>query len=228
MEGRDRHGEHGARARRLQPAIGHALLALLFALLPLLAPAAAAKAPAKRTVLVVGDSLSAAYGLRHDEGWVVLLANQVAAERPDWQVANGSVSGHTSADGASHLLRDLERLRPQVVVIELGANDGLRGLPLQQTRLNLARMIGMAHGAGARVLLVGMRLPPNYGPAYVREFEAMYPALAKQFDVALLPFFLEPVASDRASFQADNMHPVATAQPRLRDHVWKKLEPLMH
>jgi acyl-CoA thioesterase-1 len=223
----DRLGEHGARARRLQPAIGHALLALLLLLLPLVAAAAQPAAPAKRTVLVVGDSLSAAYGLRHDEGWVVLLANQVAAEHPDWQVANSSISGQTSADGASHLLKDLQRLRPQVVVIELGANDGLRGLPLLQTRMNLARMIGMAHGAGARVLLLGLRMPPNYGPAYVRDFESMYPELAKKFDVALLPFFLEPVAGDRANFQDDNLHPVARVQPLLRDHVWKSLEPLM-
>jgi acyl-CoA thioesterase-1 len=227
MKEKVRHGQHGVRARWLQPAIGHALLALVLLVLPLAAPASP-PTPATRTVLVVGDSLSAAYGLRQDEGWVTLLAGKVATERPGWQVANGSVSGQTSADGASQLLHDLTRLRPQVVVIELGANDGLRGLPLQQTRINLARMIGLAHGAGARVLLVGMRLPPNYGPAYVRDFESMYPELAEKFDVALLPFLLEPVARDRANFQADNLHPVARVQPQLRDHVWKSLEPLMH
>ena len=228
MKEKDRHGEHGARGRRLQRAIGHALRVGLLLMVPLAVATAAAKPPAKHTVLVVGDSLSAAYGLRPKEGWVTLLADKLAIERPDWRVANASVGGQTSADGASRILADLKRERPAVVVIELGANDGLRGLPAQQTRVNLARMIGAAHGTGARVLLLGMRMPPNLGPAYVRDFEATYPLLAKKFDVALLPFFLEPVARDRANFQADNVHPVARVQPQLRDHVWTALEPLMH
>jgi acyl-CoA thioesterase-1 len=217
-----RNSEHGVLRRFLQPAIGHALAwLLLFA-----APVAAA--PPARTVLVIGDSLSAAYGLRAEQGWVALLDAKLAKARPGWRVRNASLSGETSAGGASRVVAELKRARPAVVVIELGANDGLRGLQLQQTRVNLARMIGAAHGAGARVLLVGMKLPPNFGPQYVREFEDNYGALAERFDVALLPFLLEPVAADRANFQADNLHPVAAAQPRLRDHVWTALEPLLH
>jgi acyl-CoA thioesterase-1 len=195
----------------------------------LLSTAAGAATPARaqRTILVIGDSLSAAHGLREDQGWVALLDARLAKDKPGWHVRNASLSGETSAGGASRIVSELVRARPAVVVIELGANDGLRGLPLAQTRVNLARMIGAAHGAGARVLLVGMKLPPNFGQAYVREFEANYGDLAKRFDVALLPFLLQPVAADRANFQADNLHPVAAAQPRLRDHVWTALEPLL-
>lgn len=190
--------------------------------------ASIAVAKPTRTVLVMGDSLSAAHGLRAEaEGWVALLEAKVAKARPGWHVRNASMSGETSAGGASRIFTELARTRPAVVVIELGANDGLRGLPLQQTRINLARMIGAAHGAGAKVLLVGMRMPPNLGPDYVREFDGSYPMLAKKFDVALLPFLLEPIAADRASFQDDNLHPVAAAQPKLRDHVWAALEPLL-
>jgi acyl-CoA thioesterase-1 len=215
--------EHGARRRRLQPAIGHALAGLL-----LFWASALAAAPPTRTVLVMGDSLSAAHGLRSErEGWVALLDAKLAATHPGWRVHNASLSGETSAGGASRVIAELVRARPAVVVIELGANDGLRGLPLQQTRIHLARMIGAAHGAGAKVLLVGMRMPPNLGQDYTRGFEGNYTSLAKKFDVALLPFLLEPIAADRASFQDDNLHPVAAAQPRLRDHVWAALEPLL-
>ena len=218
--------EHGVRRGWLQRAIGHAVAALALAILPV-APATAAERPA-RTVLVVGDSLAAGYGLSSpDLGWVALLDAKVASTKPGWRVANASISGDTSAGGAARLVAELRRTRPEVVVIELGANDGLRGLSPQQTRVNLARMIGAAHGAGARVLLVGMRMPPNLGPAYVRDFESTFPMLAERFDVELLPFLLEPVAADRASFQDDNLHPVAAVQPRLRDHVWTALEPLL-
>jgi acyl-CoA thioesterase-1 len=224
----DRHREHGVRGRWLQRVIGHALAVLLLAIVPL-AGAMAAPTPAPpRTILVVGDSLSADYGLRPDQGWVTHLGTRLAKERPDWRVANASVGGQTSADGASRIIADLKRTRPQVVVIQLGANDGLRGLSTQQTRVHLARIIGAAHGAGARVLLVGIRLPRNLGPAYLDDFESIYPDLAKRFDVALLPFLLEPVALDRASFQPDGLHPTAAAQPRIRDHVWTALEPLLH
>jgi len=194
----------------------------------LLLVAALAQAKPERTVLVMGDSLSAAHGLRSEaEGWVALLDAKVAKDKPGWHVRNASMSGETTAGGASRIFTELVRARPAVVVIELGANDGLRGLPLQQTRINLARMIGAAHGAGARVLLVGMKMPPNLGHDYTSEFEGNYTMLAKKFDVALLPFLLEPIAADRASFQDDNLHPVAAAQPKLRDHVWAALEPLL-
>jgi len=179
------------------------------------------------TVMVFGDSLSAAYGLDAAEGWVSLMGQRIAKERPGWRVINASISGETSAGGAARVVREVARVRPSVVVIALGANDGLRGLPARETRRNLARMIGAAQGVGAKVLLVGMRMPPNYGAEYTRAFEQTYRDLAKLFDVALLPFLLEPIARDRAAFQADNLHPVASAQPLLRDHVWKALEPLL-
>lgn len=179
------------------------------------------------TVLVMGDSLSAAYGLNAAQGWVALTAERIAQTRPGWRVVNASISGETSAGGAARVVGEMVRNRPAVVVIALGANDGLRGLPLAETRRNLARMIGAAQGVGARVLLVGMRMPPNYGEEYTRGFEQNYRDLAELFDTAFVPFLLEPIALDRASFQADNLHPTAAAQPQLRDHVWRELEPLL-
>jgi acyl-CoA thioesterase-1 len=179
------------------------------------------------TVMVFGDSLSAAYGLDASEGWVALVEERMKRDKPGWRVVNASISGETSTGGAARVVREVARVRPTVVVIALGANDGLRGLPVRETRRNLARMIGASQGVGAKVLLVGMRMPPNYGAEYTRAFEQTYRDLAELFDVALLPFLLEPVARDRASFQADNLHPVAGAQPALRDHVWKALEPLL-
>lgn len=182
---------------------------------------------APRTVLVMGDSLSAAYGLAPSQGWVSLMGEQFAQRKPGWRVVNASISGETTAGGAARIVREVVLHRPAVVVIELGANDGLRGLPLRQSRINLARMIGASQGVGAKVLLVGMRMPPNYGAAYTQEFERSYRDVAQRFGVALLPFLLEPIARDRSSFQGDNLHPVASAQPKLRDHVWKALEPLL-
>ena len=196
-------------------------------LLLVLALPALAWAQAPRTVLVMGDSLSAAYNLAPEQGWVALMGEKLAAERPGWRVANASISGETTAGGASRIGAELARHRPAVVVIELGANDGLRGLPLEQTRANLARMIEAAQAAGAHVLLLGMRLPPNYGPQYTQGFERNYHELAEAHGAALLPFLLEPIAAEREAFQADNLHPVAEAQPRLRDHVWPALEPLL-
>ncbi len=184
-------------------------------------------AHAPRTVLVFGDSLSAAYGLAPSQGWVALLAERIARRKPGWRVVNASISGETTDGGAARIADALRRHRPNVVVIELGANDGLRGLPLLQTRINLARMIGAAHGAGAEVLLLGMRLPPNYGPEYTRGFERNYSALAQRYDTSLLPFLLQPIALDRDAFQTDTLHPAAAAQPKLRDHVWPVLEPLL-
>ncbi len=197
------------------------------ALLVALALPASLAAAAPRTVLVLGDSLSAAYGIRPEQGWVALVAQRVQDQHAGWQVVNASVSGETTAGGASRIAGELERHRPAVVVIELGANDGLRGLPLAQTRANLDRMIQAAKKSGARVLLIGMRLPPNFGPQYTQGFEENFRALASEHEVALLPFLLEPIATERDSFQADSIHPVAAVQPRLRDHVWPALEPLL-
>jgi len=220
---------YAAWRRRLQWAISLAALAVAMAWTPA-ARAQAAAAPAAettRTVLVMGDSLSAAYGLGATQGWVALTADRIAKSQPGWRVVNASISGETTAGGAARIVDAVVRHKPAVVVIELGANDGLRGLPLREMKVNLARMIGASQSVGAKVLLVGMRIPPNYGPEYTQGFERNYTALAKQFDVALLPFLLQPVASDRSAFQNDNLHPVASAQPKLRDHVWTALEPLL-
>lgn len=214
------HTGYGAWRARVQRGVTALLLALAL-------PAAMAADPAPRTVLVLGDSLSAGYGMAPEQGWVALTGTQMAASHTDWSLVNASVSGETTAGGASRIAGELSRHQPAVVVIELGANDGLRGLPLEQTRANLARIVSAAKDSGARVLLVGMRMPPNFGPQYTQGFEANYRSLAEQYDVDLLPFLLEPIATDRDSFQADNIHPVAEAQARLRDHVWLALEPLL-
>lgn len=216
------HG-YGAWRTRVQQGVMAVLLALA---LPSVVALAAAPAPVRK-VLVMGDSLSAAYGLRPEQGWVALVDQRLKARHPGWRVANASISGETSAGGASRIAGELARHKPAVVVIELGANDGLRGLPLAQTRANLERMIVASKQSGARVLLLGMRMPPNFGPQYTQGFERNYSELAKAHGAALLPFLLEPIATERSAFQSDNLHPVAAAQPRLRDHVWPALAPLL-
>ena len=203
------------------------VLLVAAALVQAAGPAPIARTGPQRTVLVMGDSLSAAYGLAPSQGWVALTGARLARDKPGWRMVNASISGETSAGGAARVVREVVLHRPAVVVIALGANDGLRGLPLRQTRTNLARMIGAAHGIGAKVLLIGMRMPPNYGEAYTRDFERSFPQLAQRFDTALLPFLLEPIARDRNAFQDDNLHPVAGVQPVLRDHVWTALAPLL-
>ncbi len=180
-----------------------------------------------KTVLVMGDSLSAGYGLGPSEGWVPLTTGRIAKEKPDWKLVNASISGETSAGGAARIASQLQRLKPAVVVIELGANDGLRGLPLAQTKTNLEKMITASQQAGAKVLLLGMQMPPNLGRAYTEGFSGNFNALAKQYGTAFIPFFLQPIASDRANFQADNLHPTAAVQPAIRDFVWPKLAPLL-
>ncbi|MGN7916782.1 arylesterase [Lysobacter sp. 22409] len=201
---------------------------------PATAPRASAKpavaapaAKAARTVLFMGDSLSAGYGLAASQGWVALTAERIAKTKPGWKVVNASISGETTAGGASRIAGELQRNRPAVVVIELGANDGLRGLQLAQSRANLERMIAAAKAAKAQVLLIGMRMPPNLGKEYTQGFERNFRELANQHGTALLPFLLEPIALDRAAFQADNLHPIASAQPKLRDHVWTRLGPML-
>lgn len=225
---------YAAWQRPVQCAIGLLLASLVAVSLLTAAPALAGpvqagtgSAAGTRTVLVMGDSLSAAYGMAAEQGWVALIAERLAGRKPDWRVVNASISGETSAGGAARIVDALVRHRPEVVVIALGANDGLRGLPTDRTAVNLARMIGAAHGAGAEVLLVGMRMPPNLGSTYTEAFEQNYRTLAERFDVALLPFLLEPIALDREAYQADNLHPLPAAQPQLRDHVWRELEPLL-
>lgn len=223
------------RREGIQSVIGHASRFLLgLGLLLLYVPAAVAANVATpptstvRTLLVMGDSLSAAYGLEASQGWVALTAAGLAKSHPRWRVVNASVSGETSAGGAARIDRELARSRPALVVIELGANDGLRGLPVAQTRANLERMITAAKRSGAKVLLVGMRLPPNYGREYTATFADTFASLARQHRIALLPFLLEPIAFDRGAFLPDNLHPNAAAQRKLRDHVWPALLPLLN
>ena len=217
---------------QLRKGPGLSTLAILLALLwALVAPAAAATDPpaqaAKKTVLVLGDSLSAAYGLAPAQGWVALTADRLRTERPGWTLANASVSGETTDGGASRIAGELERHRPAVVVIELGANDGLRGLDLARTRANLEKMVVAAKGRGAKVLLLGMRIPPNYGSRYTEGFARVFVEVSDVHGTALLPFLLEPIATDRDAFLPDNLHPDADAQPALRDHVWTALMPLL-
>jgi len=190
-----------------------------------LSPLAQAADPGR--VLVFGDSLSAAYGLAPEQGWVHLLDAELARGKPAWRVVNASISGETTAGGLSRIAAVLAAQHPQIVVVELGANDGLRGLPLALAKQNLAQIITAAKNQSASVLLVGIELPPNYGPDFTGAFRRMYTELARQHDVALLPFLLAPIAADRANFQEDNLHPTAAAQPALRDHVRKALAPLL-
>jgi acyl-CoA thioesterase-1 len=200
------------------------LMAAVFALLHLGSAAAQNKAS---SLLVMGDSLSAAYGLKVEQGWVSLLAKKLEKEGGRWQVVNASISGETTAGGASRIANELKQHRPGLVVIELGANDGLRGLPLEIAESNLDKMIQASKTAGADVLLVGMHIPPNYGPDYTQAFHGMYAELAKRHGVTLLPFLMAPIAADRGNYLEDNLHPTAAAQPALLAHVWTALAPML-
>lgn len=181
----------------------------------------------ERTVMVFGDSLSAAYGIGVNEGWVWLLSDRIRRNQLPWKVVNASISGETTAGGLRRLPEDLKRHSPALVVIALGANDGLRGQPLATTRSNLESMIRLARAAKAEPVLIGMMLPPNYGIEYAREFRELYPGIAKSARVALAPFLLDGVADRREWFLPDQLHPAAVAQPRILDNVWPTLEPLL-
>jgi acyl-CoA thioesterase-1 len=176
---------------------------------------------------VLGDSLSAGYGLKPAQGWVALLEKRLQAQGYEYRVVNASVSGETTGGGLQRLPRTLELHRPAVVVVELGANDGLRGLSVPITRDNLTKIVAESKKAGADVLLVGMRLPPNYGPRYTNDFMRMYREIATDSKVALVPFLLESVALKADLMQADGLHPTAPAQPALLDTVWPQLQPLL-
>jgi len=180
-----------------------------------------------KAVLIVGDSLSAEYGLRRGTGWPELLRRRMAGSHPAYRVVNASISGDTTSGGASRLPALLAEHRPAVVVLELGSNDALRGLSLSMTRANLAAMAKAAREAGARVLVVGMQIPPNYGQDYTERFRALFGEVAREQQAGYVPFLLEGIAADRAMFQADGMHPTEDAQPRLLENVWKALEPLL-
>lgn len=174
-----------------------------------------------------GDSLSAGYGIDVRASWVTLLGQRLATQGYAYRVVNASVSGETTAGGITRLPAALKRHRPEIVILELGANDGLRGLSLAQTRANLESMIKAAQTAGARVLLVGIHLPPNYGPDFTRKFRAVYDDLVRRYRLAYVPFLLEGVALSPGLMQADGLHPTASAQPRVLDNVWPYLEPLL-
>jgi acyl-CoA thioesterase-1 len=217
----------GMKARVQQGLLGGVLLALLAIAAPALAKTPVRAPAAKKTVLVMGDSLSAGYGIDVRQGWVALLGQRLKATNPGWTVVNASVSGETTAGGLSRLPRELARVKPSVVVIELGANDGLRGLPVRDLQANLDRMTRLAKASGARVVLLGMRMPPNLGRAYTEGFANAYTGVARAERAALVPFFLEPIVMQRAAFQRDNLHPTAPVQGKLLDHVWPTLRPLL-
>ena len=201
------------------------MLRFLYVLLLLIPLTALAGTPP--VILVMGDSLSAGYGLRQDQAWPALLAERLHRERLDYAVVNASISGETSSGGRSRLADALKAHKPAIVVLELGANDGLRGLPLETMKANLNAMVEASRTAGARVLLLGMNLPPNFGPDYTIGFSQVYADLAKSRKTAFVPFFLEAFARDRDMFQADGLHPVARAQPLIVDTLWPALKPLL-
>ena len=184
-------------------------------------------AAAEKSILVVGDSLSAAYGLERSRGWVALLEARLKRERLDYSVVNASISGETSAGGRARIDELLKQHHPAVVILELGGNDGLRGLPLAQMKANLGAIVERAKKAGARVLVVGMRLPPNYGPEYTQAFENTFGEVAKRYRVTLAPFILEGFAEKPEYFQPDRIHPTAEVQPLIVERVWRGLRPLL-
>jgi acyl-CoA thioesterase-1 len=199
------------------------LRALFFAL----AFAASTASAAAGTILVYGDSLSAAYGIGQKDGWVNLLGGRLRQSKADYNVVNASISGETTAGGAARIDAALGRFKPDVVVLALGGNDGLRGLPVSEMKANLGKIVRASQARGARVLVVGMRIPPNYGPKYTQAFFDAFGEVARETKSAYVPFLLERIADRRELFQPDQIHPTAEAQPLLLDAVWKGLEPLI-
>ena len=195
------------------------LWVLLFCSLPAIA--------AEKHILVFGDSLSAGFGIAVAQSWPALLGQRLQANGSALRVINASISGETTAGGRARLGAALTQFKPRIVILALGANDGLRGLPVAVMKDNLAAMVKLAKQHRARVLLVGMNLPPNYGPQYTDQFNDAFRDLARREKIALLPFLLEPIALDRDAFQADGLHPTAVVQTKILDHVWNALQPLL-
>lgn len=193
-----------------------ALLCLMFA----------AAVPAKN-IVVLGDSISASYGIEVGDGWVALLQKKIEAEKFPYTIYNESISGDTSAGGLARIDSALARHKPALVLLELGANDGLRGLTPKQMKANLLEINKRAQLAGAKVLLLGMRLPPNYGKRYIEMFYNVYPAIAKEADLVFIPFILEDVALNKDLMQQDGLHPNAKAQPIIADNIWHYVKPLL-
>jgi acyl-CoA thioesterase-1 len=204
----------------------HRLLWLPLAALFMFSAAASAYS-APKSILVVGDSLSAEYGLARGAGWVALLEQKLHAQKIDARIVNASISGETTSGGRTRLPALLTKHHPDIVIIELGANDGLRGLPVAAAHANLRAMIDASRGAGAQVLLVGMRMPPNYGRDYADKFFAMFGTLSKETSLPLAPFMLDGVADKTELFQADRLHPLATAHPIILGNIWPHLQPLL-
>jgi len=199
----------------------------LLAIVIFMVTTACAAGPQGKTILILGDSLSAGFGIAQQQSWPTLLDQRLRSQGYPYRVANVSISGETTRGGLSRLPAALKQQQPEVVVVALGANDGLRGLPLDQMRDNLNAIIRLSKDSQARVLLLGMQLPPNYGIDYTRKFRQIYADLARQHKVALQPFFFAGFADSRDSFQSDGLHPTAAAQPAVLDNVWHGLQPLL-
>lgn len=198
-------------------------------LLVFLTSFSASASAASQTILVLGDSLSAAYNMPKEQGWVNLLSERLQTELPEqtFEVVNASISGDTTYGGLSRLPQALQTHQPAIVIIELGANDGLRGLPLKQLRSNLSQLAALAQQSGAQVMLAGMRLPTNYGKVFTERFHQVYIDVGQQENITLIPFFLQGVGGVAEMIQADGLHPNAKAQPIILDNVWPHLEPLL-
>ena len=203
-------------------------LLILLVLFTASVPANGAAPAETPVILVFGDSISAGYGLsRVEQGWVTLLQTRLKDEDYGYNVLNASVSGETTAGGLARLPRALDLHKPKIVILELGGNDGLRALPIAQMRANLVRMVDLASAAGAKVLLLGIRMPPNYGPEYTEQFRSCYSDLARDKKLPLVPFLLNDVAQSPNLMQADGMHPNELGQPKLLANVWPSLKPLL-
>lgn len=192
-------------------------------LIAALAPPCSAQAA--KNILVFGDSLSAGYGIARDASWVSQMQKELHQTHPQFEVVNASISGETTAGGLRRIAKALQEHQPAVVIVELGANDGLRGAPIDETEKNLNKIIEQAHRANAKVLLLGIQIPPNYGSDYTRQFRSMFPRLAKRHNVALVPFMLEGITPEQ--FLPDNLHPNAEAQPRIMQNILRHLLPLL-
>lgn len=182
---------------------------------------------AAENIVVLGDSLSAGYGIDIQQGWVALLQQRLQQHQSAYTVVNASISGDTTSNGLARLPAVLQQHQPKIVIVELGANDALRGIPLQATRSNLEKIITQIQQKDGKVLLLGLRVPPNYGPAYTVPFQALYKELARQYKVAVTPLFLAQVDERADLMQADNLHPTAAAQAILLENVWRQLEPML-
>jgi acyl-CoA thioesterase-1 len=214
----------------LRRAHGEPMLRFAACMLLLIAVAVAmptALASTQPTILVLGDSISAAYGIQREQGWVAHLERRVERLDPPWRVVNASVSGETTGGGLARLPSTLAAHQPDVLVIELGGNDALRGYPIERIRDNVQRLVELGQQAEARVLLVGMQIPPNYGPRYTRGFAELFRNVSDQTGVPLVPFILEPVALTPELMQSDGIHPTADAQPLMLETIWPYLRPLL-